>query len=164
MVMNKEEIGKERIKTKRKEGIKRAASPTKSKTGSHLVNVPAIFLTSAHNTVSVCCLRKTNCSRKFVNKKKATQIYFLFSHECELPASPGKLRAVCFCDAAADNCASSICRTDHKGLPKPLPFSLFIPSVFLFGFLTAGKTYFLFFFVFFLTCASLWWSLSSNIF
>lgn len=40
MEMNKEEIGKERMKTKRKGGIKRAVSPTKSKTGSHLVNVP----------------------------------------------------------------------------------------------------------------------------
>lgn len=39
MEMNKEEIG-QRMKTKRKEGIKRAASPTKSKTGSHLLNVP----------------------------------------------------------------------------------------------------------------------------
>lgn len=40
MEMNKEETGKERMKTKRKEGIKRAASPTESKTGSHLLNVP----------------------------------------------------------------------------------------------------------------------------
>lgn len=48
----------------------------------------AIFLTSVHNTVSVRCLRKTKCTRKFVNKKKATQIYFSSLTNMNYPHPP----------------------------------------------------------------------------
>lgn len=77
MEMNKEETGKERMKTKRKEGIKRAASqPSQRQEVIYLMYLWAIFLTSAHNTISVRCLRKTKCTRKFVNKKeKATNLF-----------------------------------------------------------------------------------------